>query len=153
MTSKKDNRYSGTKSRSFGLFLLISSAVIVFVAIGLPILINKTIDLTGLIIAGLIVIPTLGLFLWAWLDTFYLIDKENLKIKCGPFMWRINVSDIKTIRLNQKTIGGTMKPTLAWNSIEIRYKKYRSIFITPERQDDFVSRLKEINDKIEIKQK
>ena len=57
------------------------------------------------------------------------------------------------IRLNQKTIGGTIKPTLSWNSIEIRYKKHRSVFVTPERQDEFVGRLKSINDKIEIKRK
>jgi hypothetical protein len=146
-------KYSGKKSRSFGLFLLLSSIVILFVTIGLPILVNKSLDSTGLIISSLIILPTLGLFLWAWIDTFYLIDKDNLKVKCGPFVWRINVLDIKIIRLNQKTIGGTMKPTLSWSSIEIRYKKYRSIFISPERQEDFISQLKSINDKIEIKQK
>jgi hypothetical protein len=153
MKTKNEDRFSGRKSRSFGLFLLISSAVILFVSIGLPILINKTIDPTGLTISGLIVIPTLGLFVWAWIGTYYQINETDLKIKCGPFLWRIPFSEIKLIRLNQKTIGGTIKPTLSWNSIEIIYKKHRSIFITPDRQDDFVRQLKTINDKIEIKQK
>jgi hypothetical protein len=151
MVTMNDDRFSGRKSRSFGLFLLISSAVILFVAIGLPILINNTIDPTGLTISGLIVIPTLGLFLWAWIDTYYQLNETDLKIKCGPFVWRIQVSEIKLIRLNQKTIGGTIKPTLSWNSIEIKYKKHRSVFVTPDRQDDFIGRLKTINDKIEIK--
>lgn len=57
------------------------------------------------------------------------------------------------IRLNQKTIGGTIKPTLSWNSMEIKYKEYRSVFITPGRKDDFLGPLKRINDKIEIKEK
>lgn len=153
MIIMNEDRFSGRKSRSFGVFLLISSAVILFVSIGLPILINKTIDPTGLTISGFIIIPTLGLFLWAWIDTYYQIYETNLKIKCGPFAWRIPVSEIKLIRLNQKTIGGTIKPTLSWNSIEIKYKKHQSIFITPDRQDDFIGRLKTINDKIEIKQK
>ena len=151
MVTMNDDRFSGRKSRSFGLFLLISSAVILFVAIGLPILINNTIDPTGHTISGLIVIPTLGLFLWAWIDTYYQLNETDLKIKCGPFVWRIQVSEIKLIRLNQKTIGGTIKPTLSWNSIEIKYKKHRSVFVTPDRQDDFIGRLKTINDKIEIK--
>ena len=153
MIEKLDNRFSGKRSRSFGIFLLISSAVILLVAIGLPILINKTFDSTGLLISSLIAFPTLGLFLWAWLDTSYLIRDTDLKVKCGPFIWKIPIAEIKMIRLNQKTIGGTIKPTLSWNSIEIRYNKHRSVFVTPERQDEFVSRLKSINDKIEIKQK
>jgi Protein of unknown function (DUF1200). len=151
MTEKTDNRFSGKRSPSFGIFLLISSAVILFVAIGLPILINKTIDSTGLLISSLIVLPTLGLFLWAWIETYYQINEAELKIKCGPFVWMIPVSEIKLIRLNQKTIGGTIKPTLSWSSIEIKYKKHRSIFVTPDRQDDFIGRLKTINDKIEVK--
>ncbi len=56
------------------------------------------------------------------------------------------------IRLNQKTIGGTWKLTLSWNCMEIKYKKSRSIYITPERQDDFIHQLKTINHNIEIKQ-
>lgn len=68
-----DNRFAGKKSQSFDVFLLLSSAAILFVAFGLPILINKTIDSTGLLIASMIVTPTLVLFLWAWIDTSYMI--------------------------------------------------------------------------------
>ena len=153
MTSKNDLRFSGKRSFSFGVFLLISIAGIIFTMIGLPIMVNKSIDSTGLLFSSLIGIPVIGLFLWIWLNTYYLISEKNLKVKRGPFVWKVPISEINIIRLNQRTIGGIFKPTLSWKSIEIRYKKYRSVFVTPDRLDDFVGRLKEINDKIEIKHK
>jgi hypothetical protein len=153
MTQKNYMLFSGKKSLSYGIFLLISIAGIIFTVIGLPILVNKSIDSTGLLFSSLIGIPVFGLFIWIWISSYYLISKNDLKVKWGPFVWNIPVSEINIIRLNQRTIGGILKPTLSWKSIEIKYKKYRSIFVSPYRQDDFVSRLKRINDKIELKLK
>ena len=145
-------KYSAKKERSFGLFLLICSLMIIGVAYGLPLLLNDTYSSKEFMLISLFVTPVLGLFLWCWFDTYYQIDNETLIAKCGPFIWRVSIRGITLIRLNQKTIGGTLKPTLSWNSIEIQYRKYRSIYINPDKQDDFLSKLKSINDKIEIKQ-
>jgi hypothetical protein len=153
MNSIDDLKFSGQRSTSFGIFLLISIAAIIFTMIGLPILVSKSIDSTGLLFSCLIGIPVIGLFIWIWTNTYYLIKENKLHIKSGPFFWKIPISDINVIRLNQRTVGGILKPTLSWQSIEIKYKKYRSIFITPDRQEDFINRLKEKNGKIEIKQK
>jgi hypothetical protein len=144
-------KYSCERGLSFGVFLLAGSLILLGVAYGLPLLLHETTSIKIYIIKSLIVIPLPGVFLWGWLDTYYLIDNETLIAKCGPFIWRVAIRKITIIRLNQKTIGGTLKPTLSWNSIEIRYN-YRSIYITPQKQDSFISELKIINDKIEIKQ-
>ena len=114
---------------------------------------SDSLSIAGLIISIFITTIVVGLFLWIWFDTNYVIDNGLLIAKSGPMIWKVQISEIIFIRLNQKTIGGNWKPTLSWNCIEIRYKKYRSIFITPERQDDFIRQIKQINDKIEIKEK
>jgi len=144
-------KFTVKKSNSFGYFLLISIIVIGFAAIGLPLLSGDSFNITGLTVGLIITTLVGGLFLWIWIDTNYVIDNEFLIAKSGPIIWRVPIREISFVRLNQKTIGGTWKPTLSWVCIEIRYKKYRSIFITPEKQDDFIGQLKQINDKIEIK--
>ncbi len=144
-------KFAVKKSSSFGYFLLISTIVTGFVAIGFPILFDDSFNIEGLT-AGIITTSLLGgLFFWIWFDTNYVIDNDFLIAKSGPLNWKVPIREISFIRLNQKTIGGTWKPTLSWNCIEIRYKKYRSVFIAPEKQDDFIGQLKQINDKIEIK--
>ncbi|MBN2612215.1 MAG: PH domain-containing protein [Bacteroidales bacterium] len=145
--------YPGKKSRSFGIFLLISGLVTVFVATGLPFLINGTVHLAQWIISGLIIIPLTIMFTWFWAYTYYIIDKGTLIVRWGSFKLKIPVKEIYMIRLNQKTIGGTWKYTNSWNSMEIKYKKQKSVFITPERQDDFIDHLKSLNNSIEVKQK
>lgn len=142
-------KYSCKKDISFGLFLLISGIAVTGV-IFTPFFINSY-DLLFIIISGLFLLSVLGLFLWLWFETDYSIDHETLIVKFGPFKWKIPISEIIFIRLNQKTIGGTWKLTLSWNSMEIRYKNSKSVFITPDRQTDFISDLLRINSKIILK--
>jgi hypothetical protein len=104
------------------------------------------------IIAGIISGLVIFLLLWIWFGTYYQLAKDKLVAAIGPFVWNIKIGDIDFIRLNQKTFGG-MRATLSMNGIEIRYNKHRSLFISPRQQEIFIERLKELNSKIEIKQK
>lgn len=144
-------RYPVKKDLSFGIFLPISCLIITGVAFGLPLLLNEAFSVREFLIVSIFVILVIGLILWCWYGTFYLIENGILIARCGPFTWKIPVREITTIRLNQKTIGGIWKPSLSWNSIQIQYGKYQSINITPVKQDDFLNELQKINDKIEIK--
>lgn len=145
--------YTGKKSRSFGFLLLISCVFIGFVAIGMPLLMNGALSIPVLLVSVILTVVVSGFFLWMWLGTYYVISHDVLIAKWGPMRWKVPIKDILFIRLNQKTIGGTWKPTLSWDCIEIRYKKYRAIFITPDKQENFINQLKTINDQIEIKTK
>jgi hypothetical protein len=144
-------KYQCKKDRSFGIFLIVSGLIIIAVAY-CPLL-SQTFSLTKFIIVSLIVFPVIGLFFWMWYGTYYIIDNETLTVISGPLRWRVPIHEINFIRLDQKTIGGTWKPTLSWDSIEIRYRKSKSIFITPDNQEKFLSDLKKINNEIIIKPK
>jgi hypothetical protein len=143
-------KYSCKKGHSFGIFLLTGALVIVGVAYGLPFLSDETYSFKKFILTTIFVIPVPGLFLWCWLGTYYLIDNETLITRCGPFIRRVSIKEITLIRLNQRTISGIWKPTLSFDSIEVQYKTDQSIYITPQNQDDFLSELKNTNDKIKV---
>lgn len=143
-------RYSARKDNSFGGFLLVVIIIMAGVSYGFPLLFNESCSLSDFIIPSLIDIPLIFLLLWCWFDTYYLIDNGMLITKCGPFIRKIQIPEINLVRLNQKTISGTWKPTLSWKSIEVRYSKYYSVYITPTKQEEFLYELKNINRRIEI---
>lgn len=146
-------RYRSKKSPSFGYLLLISCIVVIFITIGWPIIKYETISNSNLLLGILIVTPMIALFLWLWLATYYFIKDEILIARSGPLKWRVPIKEITLIRLNQKTIGGTWKLTLSWNCMEIKYKKYGAIFISPENEETFLNKLLQINSSIQIRPK
>ena len=144
-------KYTCKKDLSFGMFLAISSLVIWALAI-LAFLTGSR-DQGEYLIPWMIAIIVTGLFLWLWTGTFYLLDHDKLIAIAGPFRWTIPVNEIRHIRLNQKTIGGTWKLTLAWDSMEIKYGKAKSVFITPLDEAGFLLELKDMNHDIKVSEK
>ncbi len=146
-----NGHFNSIKSPGFGALLIVVSGLILVMLFGLPIISKNPIALYELILKCLVTFLVFGFFIWCWTCTFYTIEKENLNVKSGPFRWVISIQDVKTIRTNQNTIGGIIKPTLSWKCIEIDYGKYKTISISPANQDSFINILKDINEKIEIK--
>lgn len=144
--------FKSNRSKSFGFFMLIMGALIAFVAIrALPIISKDKYELLDIVIGCLIAISIIGLFVWIWTTTYYVVNSDKLIVKSGPLRWVIPIREINLIRLQHDTIGGIIKPTLSWKCIEIRYCKYRSISISPENQDRFIDLLSKANNKIIIK--
>ena len=133
-------------------FLILSTILLMLVLICYLCFIIRMLNaetiITG-IISGLVII----LLLWIWFGTYYQLSKDKLVAASGPFVWNIKISDIDFIRLNQNTFGGMYKASLSMKGMEIRYNKRRSLHISPVQQEIFIKRLKELNTKIEIKEK
>ena len=133
-------------------FLILSTILLMLVFISYLCFIIRMLNaetiITG-IISGLVII----LLLWIWFGTYYQLSKDKLVAASGPFVWNIKISDIDFIRLNQNTFGGMYKASLSMKGMEIRYKKRRSLYISPVQQETLIKRLKELNTKIEIKEK
>ena len=66
---------------------------------------------------------------------------------------RIRIDEMRLIRLNQCTLSGLARYTLSWRSMEIRYKKYGSVNISPLDQARFLESLLRINPTIAIMEK
>ncbi|NVO21623.1 MAG: PH domain-containing protein [Bacteroidetes bacterium] len=105
------------------------------------------------IIIGVVAGSVILLLLWIRFGTYYQLFKDKLVAASGPFVWNIKIRDIEYIRLNQSTFGGTYKATLSLNGMEIRYGRNRSLLISPRQQERFINKLKELNSRIEIKER
>jgi len=145
-------KFRCVKSVSFGIFLFFFSLLIPFLAIALP-WYSGNMHTSSDLITRILFASIIPLFsLWIWFGTYYVIENEMLIARSGPIIFKIPVGQISVIRLNQKTIVGLWKPTTSWNSIQVEYNKFDSVFISPVNQEEFIAELLKINPGIGLKQ-
>ncbi|MEH6947843.1 PH domain-containing protein [Bacillus sp. JJ634] len=100
-------------------------------------------NLVGIIVMTIMV----GLLLSIWFCTHYKIEQGILKISYGPIKKSIAIEDIQSIRL---TVNPFTAPALSMYRIEINYRKYKTISISPINQERFIKELQKLNPKIRI---
>jgi len=69
------------------------------------------------------------------LCTYYTVDKEILRIVCGPFRWRIAVRDIISVTPSRSPLSS---PALSLDRLLIRYGKGRRILVSPADKRGFL---------------
>ncbi|SMO35600.1 PH domain-containing protein [Melghirimyces algeriensis] len=84
--------------------------------------------------------------LWIWLGTYYKFAEEELIIKAGPFRWNIPYHQIQRVI---KTKSLLSSPALSRHRLEITHQKGH-ILISPQREKEFLSKLKGKNEQIEM---
>ncbi|MDA8595161.1 PH domain-containing protein [Flavobacteriaceae bacterium] len=81
--------------------------------------------------------------------TYYEIKQNLLVARSGPIKISVKIAEIKSIK----------SPTTAWvgmrlaksrNGMKVRYKSYSEIYISPEKEGEFISQLQKINPEIEL---
>ncbi|RID83502.1 hypothetical protein D1953_15670 [Peribacillus asahii] len=100
-------------------------------------------NLVGIIVMTIMI----GLLLSIWFWTRYKIEQGILKISYGPIKKSIAIQDIQSIRL---TVNPFTAPALSMYKIEINYRKYKTISISPINQERFIKELQKLNPKIRI---
>jgi hypothetical protein len=143
-------RFESQRSRGFAIFLLSIWLVLAFVVFALPYLLGQNPKIKEFAVSGIILTLIFALFYWFWTGTHYTIIRDLLIIKCGPFKWKIDIHDIRQVKVGQLSIGGLIKPTLAWKSMELKYKKYGTMHISPKNPDRFLGILKNINQEMNV---
>lgn len=90
----------------------------------------------------------LGLFLlWFWFKTGYRIEKDLIRIKYGPIRQTIKINEIELILKSKAPLTA---PALSMDRIQIRCGKYDVTAISPERREEFIQELIEINPEISV---
>ncbi|GAA0870920.1 PH domain-containing protein [Gangjinia marincola] len=129
---------------SYPLLIII---VLGFLAIIVPNAINTKVEFQQIVLLGIVII-VFALILHMFLSTYYLIENEYLRIKCGVFSYKpISIHEIKEI---SKTNSFMSAPAPSFDRIEITYRKFDSILISPKDKLGFAQQLKEINQDIRI---
>jgi hypothetical protein len=89
-----------------------------------------------------------GFLLHIFLNTYYTIAGNELKVKCG---FLINATiDIDRITKIAPTNSILSSPALSMDRLEIFYNKFDSIIVSPEDKAGFIAQLKALNSNIEV---
>lgn len=91
-----------------------------------------------------------ALLLWLWFGTSYKIDDENLIVKNGLFKSTIDIKSIKKLRATKTLLAG---PALSIDRIEIQYKRYDSVIVSPKEKNKFIESLLSKNKSIKVDDK
>ncbi|WP_010458870.1 PH domain-containing protein [Acidovorax radicis] len=78
--------------------------------------------------------------LWLLLDTNYTLTAEELLIRCGPFRWRIALSDVREVSPSRSWISS---PALSLDRLCIRHGAGRSILVSPREKQRFIEALRQ----------
>jgi len=116
-------------------------AAIAFTAVSLGIALTQVLaanSATGLAVIAGTAIFALGLPVWMLLSTYYQVEENELKIRCGPFVRRIDRSSIRSIEPTRSPLSS---PALSLNRLEIRYGDQHSILVSPASRTEFIDDL------------
>ena len=123
--------------RDTWLMFLGGGATIVGVVALTPLLVTNVGGLVKVVAAGLLIM-IIGLVSWVMFGTYYVIDASELRIRSGPFRWRIPIRDIHTV---SSTRAPWSSPALSLDRLRIDYGDNKWILVSPERREEFVRRL------------
>ena len=127
---------------SYGLLTFI---FLVFYGPLIPVLVNGELNVK---LIGILVFLTLifTFIVHLFLKTYYTIDKDQLKIKCGVFSYKsIDITDIKEISSTNNILAS---PAPSFERIEIKYGTFDEIILSPNDKIKFANDLKMINPNI-----
>lgn len=88
-----------------------------------------------------------ALLLWLWFGTSYRIDDEALIVRSGPFKSTIDIKTIKKLKDTKTLLAG---PALSLDRIEIQYKTYDTVIVSPKDKIEFIETLLNKNNSIEV---
>jgi hypothetical protein len=88
----------------------------------------------------LAVLVGLGLTLWLWRSTSYVLDRWELRIRCCGMQWRVPIGAISDVG---PVFSVAAAPALSFNRIEIVYGSKNSIMISPRSEAAFLSELEQ----------
>lgn len=88
------------------------------------------------ILALLILLVAVGLPVWVLLTTDYRVDGQTLRIRSGPFRWRIALADITAVRDSRSMLSS---PALSLRRLEIVYGQGRRLLVSPADRTGFLA--------------
>jgi hypothetical protein len=93
---------------------------------------------------GLMINVLVGIFCaYIFLQTYYAIDGQMLKIKCGFFINRsLDILSISEITETNNPIGA---PAASLDRLKISFDDHKSVYISPKLKKEFIESLKKLN--------
>ena len=84
---------------------------------------------------GLVFLATV-LVCWILISTYYELQAGELLAHCGPFSWRIPLTEITAVRESSSVRSG---PALSMDRLEVVYRGGRVLMISPADKAEFLA--------------
>ena len=98
------------------------------------------------IVVALLLLLSAGLMVWCAASTAYRVEGGDLRIRCGPFRWRVAISAIDRVYSRRSAAAA---PALSTDRLVIECSRLgRTLEVSPDRPDAFVEALKTVNPRI-----
>jgi hypothetical protein len=81
---------------------------------------------------------SVGLPIWLLLATSYAFTATELKIRCGPFGWRVPLDEIRNVTATRDPLSS---PALSLDRLRIDFGRKGSIMISPSDKEGFLQEL------------
>lgn len=88
--------------------------------------------------AVLIVSLAMALPIWLLAATDYVLEADELRIRSGPFRWRIRLEEIQSVQPSRNPLSS---PALSLDRLRITYGPGKYILISPEDKTGFLREL------------
>jgi len=89
------------------------------------------------------------LLLWIFHDTSYYLNEKEFKYRMAFFKGKIPIKNIVELEIGT-TMWVGFKPATARNGIVLKYNKYDEIYLSPDSNESFVAKMKELNPEVKI---
>ena len=124
--------------RDTWLLVLAWGAVVVCAVAVIPLLVAN-VDGTVKLIAAALIVLSIVLIAWVNLGTYYVVGGGQLRIRCGPFRWRVPIDEIHRA---VPTRAPWSSPALSLNRLRIEYGDGKWILVSPKRREAFLGALR-----------
>jgi membrane protein YdbS with pleckstrin-like domain len=83
----------------------------------------------------LVCILAIMLFAWVMFGTTYKVDRGTLRIRSGPFRWKVPIDQIHAVEATRSPLSS---PALSMDRIRIHYGENRRVMVSPADKAGFL---------------
>ena len=117
------------------LWLWVIVALVVIISLVVSVRLFLKASLAGCLTGVWLMAIGIGLPLWLFYTTYYVVKDEVVRIQSGPFKWTIPIASINQV---VETSNPLSSPALSLRRLKIVYDNNKSVMVSPEGRDEFL---------------
>ena len=118
------------------LWLWVIVALVVIISLVVSVRLFLKASLAGCLTGAWLMAIGIGLPLWLFYTTHYVVKDEVLQIQSGPFKWTIPITSISQV---VETSNPRSSPALSLRRLEITYGESKTIMLSPKDREGFLA--------------